>query len=250
MKLKLRNKLIKYQSHFLGNMKYETWEKIYEDIANDLNLDKNQDEIASEIFDNLISQNLKTYVSLDTFFNLIQNRTVFVFGAAPSLESDIKNNIHQFQQSVLITADGATSALLKYDIVPDIIITDLDGVVSDQLRANKKKAILVIHAHGDNINIIQQTIPRINGSYLGTVQTNTSGYNYVKNFGGFTDGDRSVFFAAYFHAKKIILAGFDCKNKAGFYSFQKNKNQLVKQKKLQWCQHLLNRFPDTYLTHI
>ncbi|MBS3749219.1 MAG: DUF115 domain-containing protein, partial [Candidatus Thermoplasmatota archaeon] len=138
-------------------MKYETWEKIYEDIANDLNLDKNQDEIASEIFDNLISQNLKTYVSLDTFFNLIQNRTVFVFGAAPSLESDIKNNIHQFQQSILISADGATSALLKYDIVPDIIITDLDGIISDQLRANEKKAILVIHAHADNINIIQQT---------------------------------------------------------------------------------------------
>ena len=231
-------------------MDYERWKKVYQDISKDLNIDRNQDEIASEILDMLIGQNLKTYCSVNTFLDLISNRTVFVFGAAPSLESEVKNNIHRFKQSVLIAADGSTSALLKYDLIPDVIISDLDGIVADQLNANEKNAILVVHAHGDNVGIIQHTIPRIKGPYFGSIQTDPSKYSFVKNFGGFTDGDRCVFFTDYFHAKKIILVGFDCQAKPGFYSFQKSKKLQMKKKKLAWCQHFLDQFKEPYLTHI
>jgi len=231
-------------------MNFETWEKIYQDISDDLNIDRNKDEIASEIFDTLIGQNLKTYVSLNTFSQLIKNRTVFVFGAAPSLELEIKNNLDRFKQHVLISADGATSALIKYNIIPNVIITDLDGIVADQMSANEENAILVVHAHSDNVGMLQQTVPLINGPYFGTIQTNPSKHSFVKNFGGFTDGDRSVFFADYFHAKNIILVGFDCQSKPGFYSFQKNNNQETKKKKLAWCHLLLNQFKEPYLRHI
>jgi Uncharacterized Rossmann fold enzyme len=37
---------------------------------------------------------------------------------------------------------------------------------------------------------------------IGTTQTNP--FNKVQNFGGFTDGDRGVFLASYFKAKKLF----------------------------------------------
>ena len=42
---------------------------------------------------------------------------------------------------------------------------------------------------------------------IGTTQTNP--FNKIQNFGGFTDGDRGVFLASHFDAKKIILFGMD-----------------------------------------
>ena len=51
---------------------------------------------------------------------------------------------------------------------------------------------------------------------IGTTQTNP--FNKVQNFGGFTDGDRGVFLASYFNAKKIILFGMDFGNQIGKFS--------------------------------
>ena len=51
---------------------------------------------------------------------------------------------------ILIAADGATTALLEEDIVPDIIATDLDGKVSDLLTANAEGSYFIIHGHGNN----------------------------------------------------------------------------------------------------
>ena len=66
-------------------MEYTTWKKTYDEIAQDLNLDKRQDEIAAEIFESLIRQHQKNYISLGVLSELITDQTVFVFGAAPSL---------------------------------------------------------------------------------------------------------------------------------------------------------------------
>ena len=41
--------------------------------------------------------------------------------------------------------------------------------------------------------------------------------NNVYNFGGFTDGDRSVFLAEELGASQIILVGMDLGNKIGKY---------------------------------
>ena len=60
------------------------------------------------------------------------------------------------------------------------------------------------------------------------------------NFGGFTDGDRAVFLAVHFNAKKIFLIGFDFNNTIGEYSFVEKKDKKNKIKKLKWCKHLLD----------
>lgn len=231
-------------------MKYERWKPFYERIIKDLLLDEAKDETAAQIFDQLINTYSKQYSTTTILQNLIEKKNVCVFGAAPSLEQDIKDNADFFLDMIKIAADGATTALLKYDINPDIIVTDLDGVIADQLRANKNQAILLIHAHGDNIATIQRTIPKIKGPYFGTIQTNPALLQNVKNFGGFTDGDRAVFIADHFKANHIYLAGFDCSAEPGFYSFQTAGQQKRKRKKLEWCQQLLTCFPKDYLSFL
>lgn len=231
-------------------MKFKDWKSYYDDIASDLELDKPLDEIAAEIFDRLIERYSHYYVPAEKLNTLIEGKSIYIFGAAPSLEHDIIKNKKNFLNNIVITSDGATTAFLKYDIIPDVIVTDLDGVIADQIYANKKGAILIIHAHADNVSVIQQTLPKITGSFHGTIQTNPFHHRYVKNYGGFTDGDRAVFIADHFHPKQIYLGGFDCAAKPGFYSFQSQKNSSKKRKKLEWCDRLLQRFPRNYLKHL
>ena len=66
---------------------------------------------------------------------------------------------------------------------------------------------------------------------IGTTQTNP--FNKIQNFGGFTDGDRGVFLASYFNAKKIILFGMDFGNQIGKFSNTKKSDRRNKVKKVR-----------------
>ncbi len=99
----------------------------------------------------------------------------------------------------------ADSALNYYKGRFDMIVSDLDGPV-DKIIENTE-SIKVIHAHGDNINKLRETIPRLKGVVLGTTQSIP--LKNVMNIGGFTDGDRSVIMGTLMGAKKILIHGFD-----------------------------------------
>ena len=66
-----------------------------------------------------------------------------------------------------MAADGATAILLRRGIVPDIIVTDLDGSFPDILKANREGSIAVVHAHGDNLDALDRYVPQL-GSVIGT----------------------------------------------------------------------------------
>lgn len=192
---------------------------------------------AAEILDKLIHK--KDIISINEFNNLINKKVVFIFGAGPSLENKIIKNKIDFEKKLKIAANGATSALLKNNIYPDIIVTDLDGCIKDQIYANNKGSIVIIHSHADNIEKILLYINFFQGKLMGTTQINPNFFNNIQNFGGFTDGDRAVFIADYFNAKEINLIGFDFNSKIGKYSFPQNKNLDLKIKKLKWCKYLI-----------
>jgi len=171
----------------------------------------------------------------------IKNRELIVFGAGPSLEKSIVKHKNLFTDKIKISADGATTALLKNSILPDIIVTDLDGRIVDQIKANAEGSIIVVHAHGDNLDKIKSYVPSFKGPIAGTTQTNPKNYSKLNNFGGFTDGDRAVYLADHFHAKKIYLMGFDFNKKIGEYSFAGKKDKNLKLKKLEWCKALIDK---------
>ena len=79
-------------------------------------------------------------------------------------------------------------------------------------KIGKTKIPMIVHAHGDNFDKLEMV--RGLSNVTGTTQTKKIGK--LENFGGFTDGDRCVFLAEYFNAKKIVLIGMDFGQKIGF----------------------------------
>lgn len=224
-------------------MLYKEWKPFYKEISQDINLNFKDDTKASEILNNLLNKQ-KNLIDEEQLKKIIQNKEVIVFGAGTNLISSIKKNKNSsfFKKSLKISADGATTALLEEKIQPDIIVTDLDGNIPDQIKANNNGSIVVIHAHGDNIEKIQKIVVKFKGKIFATTQINPKKYNNLYNYGGFTDGDRAVYLSDHFQAKKIYLIGFDFQGKIGKHSYSTNK--IIKRKKLLWCELLIKRLDN------
>ncbi len=212
-------------------MNFEEWEPIYRLILEDMNFDRLWDERAARMLSRMLEikslKKMPEVLEIEDLRKAIYGKDILVCGKAPLLANEIKNI--DFKKYVVIAADGATSILIKNNIVPDIIVTDLDGNMDDEALANEKGAIMVVHAHGDNIDALSEEVPRLK-RVIGTTQSKP--LKNIYNFGGFTDGDRCVFLAQEMGAKTITLAGFDFKD-ANVTPF--------KRKKLVWAEKLINR---------
>jgi 2-amino-4-hydroxy-6-hydroxymethyldihydropteridine diphosphokinase len=197
-------------------------------------------------------------------FRKIQNNKALVIGAGPSIEeSTIQNyileiykcskgkfNTNVSENLVVITADGATEMCLDLGIIPDFVVTDLDGDYESLVRADSGGSIMVVHAHGDNYEEISSQVPYFN-NIIGTTQ-NFPLMN-VYNFGGFTDGDRSLSLAVEFQAKEILLIGMDFDSRIGFFSKKNVANLKLKKQKLQIGKYLtevLLENSSALVTHI
>ena len=206
------------------------WKKRYFSILKELNYSQKKDKESALILDSIL-QKTDTIKKIE---RLIQGKTVFVIGSGPSLSFAIPK-LKKLKKSVKIAADSSLKPLVDNGIIPDIIVTDLDGNEDTIKKISKTKSIFVIHAHGDNIEKLEM-VKKIKNC-IGTTQTNP--FNKIKNFGGFTDGDRGVFLASHFNAKKIILFGMDFGNQIGKFSNTKKSDREIKLKKLKIGKNLL-----------
>lgn len=221
-----------------GNlMRFEEWKPFYNEIVQIMGYDIEKDKESARILQDLLFKN-KNYIKPHYLREIIEGRTVYIFGAGPSLELALR--YLSFHDGVMISADGATSALLEFGLVPDIVVTDLDGCFEDIKRADVLGAYIVVHAHGDNIENLKEYVPQLE-KVLGTCQTEP--LDIVYNFGGFTDGDRAVFLAEEFGAEEIILVGFDFGDVVGKWSKPHLKGHTriweSKRKKFEFAQKLL-----------
>jgi uncharacterized Rossmann fold enzyme len=206
------------------------WKKRYFSILKELNYSEKKDKESALILDSI----LKKTDTIEKIKKLIEGKTIFVIGSGPSLSIAIPK-LKKLEKSIKIAADSSLKPLVDNGIIPDIIVTDLDGNEDAIKKISKTKSIFVIHAHGDNIEKLQMVKKMKN--CIGTTQTNP--FNKVQNFGGFTDGDRGVFLASYFNAKKIILFGMDFGNQIGKFSNTKKSDRETKLKKLEIGKDLL-----------
>ena len=206
------------------------WKRRYRSILKELSYSEKKDKESAIILDSILKKNNNN----QKITKLIQGKTVFVIGSGPSLSFAIPK-LKKFKKSIKIAADSSLKPLLENGIVPDIIVTDLDGDEDAIKKLSKKKSIFVIHAHGDNIKKLQM-VKEINNC-IGTTQTTP--FNKIQNFGGFTDGDRGVFLANHFEAKKIILFGMDFGKQIGKFSNTKKSDRDTKLKKLKIGEELL-----------
>ena len=206
------------------------WKKRYLLILKELSYSQKKDKESAIILDSI----LKKTNTAEKILKLIEGKTVFVIGSGPSLSNALPR-LKKLKKSIKIAADSSLKPLVDNGIIPDIVVTDLDGDENTIKKIAKTKSIFVIHAHGDNIEKLE-LVKKIRNC-IGTTQSNP--FNKIQNFGGFTDGDRGVFLANYFGAKKIILFGMDFGNRIGKFSNTKKSDRKIKLKKLEIGENLL-----------
>jgi len=218
------------------NFTLDDWLPWYSKILETFGYDQREDQRATDLLSILLEERAEQVAELR---KLIENRPVLVFGAGPSLEEDLRQVMKEgfLQKTVTVVADGATTAFIQVSgTAPNIIVTDLDGIISDILYAQRLGSIVVIHAHGDNIDKLKKYVPAFSKA-IGSTQTQPR--SNVHNFLGFTDGDRAVFLAAGMGAKLIALAGMDFGYTVGKYSKKHVASIEVKRKKLKIAKELL-----------
>ena len=206
------------------------WKKRYSDILKEFNYSEKKDSESAIVLNSL----LKKSNTIEKIIRLIEGNTVFVIGSGPSLSTSIPR-LKKYRKSIKIAADSALKPLVENGIIPDIIITDLDGDEATMKKIAKTKSIFVVHAHSDNIKKLE--LVKKFKNCIGTTQSKP--FSKIQNFGGFTDGDRGVFLANYFNAKKIILFGMDFGNKIGKFSNTKKTERKTKLQKLKKGENLL-----------
>jgi hypothetical protein len=216
-------------------MELTLWMQWYQLILEDFNFKKEDDELSAETLNNIIDD-----IGPITPQDIDIKDKVIVFGAGPSLKPNLVDlKMVDLKEFTLIAADGATTALLEEGIIPEIVVTDLDGRMNDIIAANRRGALMVVHAHGNNLEQIEKyTLKLVN--VLGTTQSLPLAN--VHNFGGFTDGDRCVFLAIALGARLIVLSGMDFGKIVTHYSRPDQEDgpaDQIKQKKLKWAKKLV-----------
>ena len=203
-------------------MQFATWEPLYNQILQDFGFSSERDEEGAQLLAELLQYSGDCRPSAE---ERIRGRKAVIFGNAPSLDREL--DALPRMDAALIAADGAAAVLLRKGIVPDVVVSDLDGPFPAIQEACQKKVIIVVHAHGDNLDALARYVPQLE-NIIGTCQCRPSDGLY--NFGGFTDGDRSVFLAAELGASSIKLVGFD---------FEDQSVTPRKRKKLAWAKRLI-----------
>ncbi|MHA2392459.1 MAG: 6-hydroxymethylpterin diphosphokinase MptE-like protein [Promethearchaeota archaeon] len=230
---------------------YNEFKAWYFKIIKNFDFDPQLDYEARNYLSDILHSKKKKYdleKILLSFEEHIQNKpNILIYGCGPSLEETVRDllnhrNIGIFENCINLAADGA-SVLLKKELIPiSAIFTDLDGITKDEFDY---PLFNVIHAHGDNIrqlNFFKNKIQEFT-NIIGTTQVEPG--EYVINPGGFTDGDRILYFIRTLinPSQKLILIGMDFKNVVGKYSkldmISNQEGTLIKKRKLQYAVKLI-----------
>lgn len=216
-------------------MKWADWEATYDTILNDMSLNRELEARALEaaVRASSVTRCLKDDAALAELRRRIGHSCI-VCGNSPGLEHDmgILLECGAVQGNTIIAADAAGPRIGRIGVVPDIIVTDMDGETEDEIGQNARGTLLLLHFHGDNAERASEISMRLGGPFIITVQSMPG--KGVFNFGGFTDGDRAVLLAEEFGIRSVVLAGFD------FLSpYEQGREREIKLRKLRWAKSIM-----------
>jgi len=213
-------------------MRFSDWEPVYEEILRDMGYGRSSDEASARLL-KALTQN-SDLISEDVLMSMITKESIVVGGNVSAGDIPKMNELRSDGvKRVIISAGSATETLIRNEILPDIVVTDLDGDILSQKRASALGSVTLIHAHGDNTDLIMTHVKDLRGPVMITTQSVPD--ITLCNFGGFTDGDRSVCMARHFGAKKIILIGFDLDSPVR----KQNTDMEMKKRKLGWAKRII-----------
>ncbi|MDY6779020.1 MAG: 6-hydroxymethylpterin diphosphokinase MptE-like protein [Halobacteria archaeon] len=213
-------------------MRYGDWKPLYDAVADDLGISRDEDVRAAERLDEVLSRSSRNRVDDRRHRGDFADETAVVVGNAPCLDAELRDEDTAPEPGELvIVADAAVERLVDHGYVPDFVSTDLDGCPEETADLSHDEATVFVHAHGDNIDLMENRLPEFDlSNVVGTTQVDPSRFDSLHNFGGFTDGDRAAYIADELGARRIRLIGFD---------FDDPDVDDEKRVKLRWARRLL-----------
>ncbi|GGL55734.1 6-hydroxymethylpterin diphosphokinase MptE-like protein [Halocalculus aciditolerans] len=202
-------------------MNFAEWEPVYERILDDFGFPRAADERARDV--------LAEYVEPFDIDRLdVTGETVAIAGGAPCLAEEADLALARDADCVF-AASTAVDVLRDAGIAADAMVTDLDKNPETARDLTQAGIPVVAHAHGDNIPAVRDVVPTFDADHvLGTTQAEPRGE--IRNFGGFTDGDRAAFLADHCGADALVFPGWD---------FDDSRVDAMKARKLAWAARLL-----------
>ncbi|WP_128478318.1 6-hydroxymethylpterin diphosphokinase MptE-like protein [Halorussus pelagicus] len=208
-------------------MNYETWSPVYEQILRDFGFGREADERARDVLADLTDP--FDLAELD-----VSGETVAIAGAGPSLtDPDDSRRPAELARAretdAVFAASTAADHLRAADVRVDCMVTDLDKNPETASELTREGTPVAAHAHGDNVPAVREWVPRFDAErVLPTTQARPVAH--VRNFGGFTDGDRAAFLADHLGAAELVFVGWD---------FEDPDVDPMKAEKLAWAERLL-----------
>jgi hypothetical protein len=190
-----------------STVEYSSWAPLYRRIAEEFAFPFEAEEASANLLLGLLPREALDAPS-ERLRSRLAGRDAVVVGLAPGIGAPpIGKLAPSGRRAAIVAADGAADRCLRGGLVPDVIVTDLDGPVAAEASANARGALVVVHAHGDNRPQLRTWVPQFPGSLVGSWAGAPRGG--LVNFGGFTDGDRAVYLAEAMGAERLLLFGFD-----------------------------------------
>jgi len=151
----------------------------------------------------------------DREFTARGKKSCIVAAPGPTLENRIDVLAPLFEKlgklMAIISVDGAARLLMDRGMHIDLVVTDLDGLTTDDIIKlhDKWHSTIIVHGHGDNLPAVKALLERVtpDDRYVFTTQVEPT--RHVCNFGGFTDGDRAVFVGMAFGFTRLVLVSMD-----------------------------------------
>ncbi len=203
-------------------MQFEAWEPVYEAILADFGYSRSADRRARDRLAAIL-RDRETFAPPDLS---VSGQCVAVAGAGPTLESDVDL---ARRADAVFAASTAADRLEACGVRVDCMVTDLDKNPGTVRELADSGTPVAVHAHGDNVPAIDREVPGLHSpSVIPTTQAAPAGP--VRNFGGFTDGDRAAFLADAVGAGRLLFPG---------WSFDDGSVDDEKAHKLAWAERLL-----------
>jgi len=219
-------------------VRYDVWAPRYARIREEFGFPLAREELAAATLESLLKPSDRA-APLERLRRRIQGRDVVVVGLAPDVgPPPVWRLPSSYQRPALIAADGAAERCLEGGLVPDIIVTDLDGPVPSEVTANQRGSLVLVHAHGDNVPALERWVPEFPGELAGSWAG--APRSALIDVGGFTDGDRAAYLAEELGANRILLWGFDFRT-VGDVGEPDRSRKLAK---LSWAQRLLEQLSE------
>jgi 2-amino-4-hydroxy-6-hydroxymethyldihydropteridine diphosphokinase len=220
-------------------MEYARWAPYYDEIRREFDFPMDREERSARRLDQLLPPAARVN-GLGRATERLRDRDVVVVGLAPHAgPPPIWRLPHASPAPALVAADGATKTCLDAGIVPAVVVTDLDGPIPSEIAANRRGALVVVHAHGDNLPAVEEWVPQFPGELAGSWAGPPTAS--LLDVGGFTDGDRGVCLAEQSRARRILLWGFDF----GAVEEASAEASRSKRAKLAWARRIVGSLATT-----